>query len=88
MKSVTLHDEGNVELWDLSSNFIFTEEDVGKNRALASVQKLQELNNSVIISTLTDALATEQLSNFQASRHLLDVIDLTTTHIFLVLMNY
>lgn len=88
VKSVTLHDEGNVELWDLSSNFIFTEEDVGKNRALASVQKLQELNNSVIISTLTDALATEQLSNFQASRHLLDVIDLTTTHIFLVLMNY
>ncbi|KAH0739914.1 hypothetical protein KY290_038619 [Solanum tuberosum] len=66
VKSVTLHDEGNVELWDLSSNFIFTEEDVGKNRALASVQKLQELNNTVIISTLTDALTKEQLSNFQA----------------------
>ncbi|MCD9645786.1 E1 ubiquitin-activating protein [Datura stramonium] len=66
VKSVTLHDEGNVELWDLSSNFIFTEEDVGKNRALASVQKLQELNNSVIISTLTNALTKEQLSNFQA----------------------
>ncbi|KAM3216917.1 ubiquitin-activating enzyme E1 1-like [Capsicum annuum] len=66
VKSVTLHDEGNVELWDLSSNFIFTEEDIGKNRALASVQKLQELNNSVIISTLTDALTKEQLSNFQA----------------------
>lgn len=67
VKSVTLHDEGNVELWDLSSNFIFTEEDVGKNRALASIQKLQELNNAVIISTLTDALTKEQLSNFQAS---------------------
>ncbi|XP_060202476.1 ubiquitin-activating enzyme E1 1-like [Lycium barbarum] len=66
VKSVTLHDEGNVELWDLSSNFIFTEEDVGKNRALASIQKLQELNNAVIISTLTNALTTEQLSNFQA----------------------
>ncbi|NP_001312902.1 ubiquitin-activating enzyme E1 1-like [Nicotiana tabacum] len=66
VKSVTLHDEGNVELWDLSSNFIFTEEDVGKNRALASIQKLQELNNAVIISTLTDALTKEQLSNFQA----------------------
>ncbi|CAN4115873.1 unnamed protein product [Withania somnifera] len=66
VKSVTLHDEGNVELWDLSSNFIFTEEDVGKNRALASVQKLQELNNSVLISTLTNALTKEQLSNYQA----------------------
>lgn len=66
VKSVTLHDEENVELWDLSSNFIFTEEDVGKNRALASVQKLQELNNSVLISTLMNALTKEQLSNFQA----------------------
>lgn len=65
VKSVTLHDEENVELWDLSSNFIFTEEDVGKNRALASVQKLQELNNSVLISTLMNALTKDQLSNFQ-----------------------
>ncbi|KAJ4704364.1 Ubiquitin activating enzyme E1 [Melia azedarach] len=66
VKSVTLHDEGVVEVWDLSSNFIFSEDDVGKNRALACVQKLQELNNSVVISTLTTALTKEQLSNFQA----------------------
>ncbi|XP_044505408.1 ubiquitin-activating enzyme E1 1 isoform X1 [Mangifera indica] len=66
VKSVTLHDEGSVELWDLSSNFIFSENDVGKNRALASVQKLQELNNAVVISTLTSKLAKEQLSDFQA----------------------
>ncbi|CAM8949146.1 unnamed protein product [Rhodiola kirilowii] len=66
VKSVTLHDEGNVELWDLSSNFVFTEEDVGKNRALASVQKLQELNNSVIMSTITSNLTKERLSDFQA----------------------
>lgn len=66
VKSVTLHDEGNVELWDLSSNFIFSEEDVGKNRALVCVPKLQELNNSVIISTLTSELTKEQLSDFQA----------------------
>lgn len=65
VKSVTLHDEGVVEVWDLSSNFIFSEDDVGKNRALACVQKLQELNNSVVISTLTTALTKEQLSNFQ-----------------------
>lgn len=67
VKSVTLHDDGVVELWDLSSNFVFTEDDVGKNRALASVQKLQELNNSVMISTLTTALTKEQLSDFQVT---------------------
>ncbi|KAF5200511.1 Ubiquitin-activating enzyme e1 [Thalictrum thalictroides] len=66
VKSVTLHDERTVELWDLSSNFIFSENDVGKNRALASVQKLQELNNAVAISTLTTTLTKEHLSNFQA----------------------
>ncbi|KAL8225130.1 hypothetical protein R6Q57_017687 [Mikania cordata] len=66
VKSVTLHDEGLVELWDLSSNFIFTENDVGKNRALASVQKLQELNNAVLVSTLPTKLTKEQLSSFQA----------------------
>lgn len=65
VKSVTLHDVQNVELWDLSSNFIFSEDDIGKNRAVASVQKLQELNNSVIISTLTNELTKEQLSDFQ-----------------------
>ncbi|KZV17146.1 hypothetical protein F511_29453 [Dorcoceras hygrometricum] len=65
VKSVTLHDEDSVELWDLSSSFIFSEEDLGKNRALASVAKLQELNNSVIISTLTTELAKEKLSDFQ-----------------------
>ncbi|XP_026454052.1 ubiquitin-activating enzyme E1 1-like isoform X1 [Papaver somniferum] len=66
VKSVTLHDEGTVELWDLSGNFLFAETDVGKNRALASVQKLQELNNAVAVSTLTDKLSKEQLSNYQA----------------------
>ncbi|KAF8096482.1 hypothetical protein N665_0307s0013 [Sinapis alba] len=66
VKSVTLHDENVVELWDLSSNFVFSEEDVGKNRALASVHKLQELNNAVAVSTLTDKLSKEQLSGFQA----------------------
>ncbi|XP_042511012.1 ubiquitin-activating enzyme E1 2-like isoform X1 [Macadamia integrifolia] len=66
VKSVTLHDEGTVELWDLSSNFIFTVDDVGKNRALASVQKLQELNNAVLISILSTELTKEKLSDFQA----------------------
>ncbi|KAF3968769.1 hypothetical protein CMV_007381 [Castanea mollissima] len=66
VKSVTLHDEGTVELWDLSSNFVFSENDVGKNRAVASVQKLQELNNAVVVRYLTTKLSKEQLSDFQA----------------------
>ncbi|PPD78795.1 hypothetical protein GOBAR_DD24257 [Gossypium barbadense] len=65
VKPVTLHDEGIVELWDLSNNFAFSENDVGKNRELASVQKLQELNNAVPISTLTTKLTKEHLSDFQ-----------------------
>ncbi|GAV66571.1 ThiF domain-containing protein/UBACT domain-containing protein/UBA_e1_C domain-containing protein/UBA_e1_thiolCys domain-containing protein [Cephalotus follicularis] len=65
VKSVTLHDEGKVELWDLSSNFVFSENDFGKNRALASIQKLQELNNAVVITTLTTELTKELLSDFQ-----------------------
>ncbi|KAI9118197.1 hypothetical protein K1719_010529 [Acacia pycnantha] len=66
VKSVTLHDEGNVELWDLSSNFVFSENDIGKNRAVASVSKLQELNNAVLVRALETKLTKEQLSNFQA----------------------
>ncbi|KAH9309303.1 hypothetical protein KI387_037214, partial [Taxus chinensis] len=66
VKSVTLHDEGAVEMWDLSSNFLITEDDIGKNRALASIKKLQELNASVVVSTWTSKISKEQLSNFQA----------------------
>lgn len=62
---MTLHDEGTVELWDLSSNFVFTEDDIGKNRAVASVSKLQELNNAVLVLSLATELTKEQLSNFQ-----------------------
>lgn len=65
VKSVTLHDEGTVDLWDLSSNFYLSEGDIGKNRALACVQNLQELNNAVLISTLTAKLSKEQLSDYQ-----------------------
>lgn len=71
MKSVTLHDESVVELWDLSSNFVFSEDDVGKNRADASVQKLQDLNNAVIVSSLTKSLTKEDLSGFQVGRQLI-----------------
>jgi len=52
-------------MWDLSSNFFLSEDDIGKNRAVACVAKLQELNNAVLIHTLTEELTTEHLSKFQ-----------------------
>ncbi|KAK7274170.1 hypothetical protein RIF29_15248 [Crotalaria pallida] len=74
VKSVTLHDEGTVELWDLSSNFVFSENDIGKNRAMTSVSKLQELNNAVLVQSLTTKLTKEQLSNFQVLSILLSTL--------------
>ncbi|VAI06669.1 unnamed protein product [Triticum turgidum subsp. durum] len=66
VKSVTLHDVENVDMWDLSGNFFLSEDDIGKNRAAACVEKLQELNNAVLISALKEELTTEHLSKFQA----------------------
>lgn len=50
---------------DLSGNFFLSEDDIGKNRAVACVAKLQELNSAVDISSLTEELTTEHLSKFQ-----------------------
>ncbi|KAG2541499.1 hypothetical protein PVAP13_9NG713014 [Panicum virgatum] len=65
VKSVTLHDAENVEMWDLSGNFFLSEDDIGNNRAVSCVAKLQELNNAVDISALTEELTTKHLSKFQ-----------------------
>ncbi|XP_072996914.1 ubiquitin-activating enzyme E1 2-like isoform X1 [Typha latifolia] len=66
IKSITLQDAQSVEMWDLSSNFFLSEEDIGRNRASACVQKLQELNNAVLVSALMEELTEEHLSDFQA----------------------
>ncbi|KAL2611067.1 hypothetical protein R1flu_022759 [Riccia fluitans] len=65
VKAVTLHDSGNVELWDLSAQFYLTESDVGKNRALACLDKLKELNAAVEVSTHVTEITTDFLANFQ-----------------------
>ncbi|KAI5082021.1 hypothetical protein GOP47_0001764 [Adiantum capillus-veneris] len=66
VKSVVLHDTGIVDLWDLGANFCLSEADVGKNRALACVSKLQELNTAVSVNVYTSEITTEFLSGFQA----------------------
>ncbi|XP_078399311.1 ubiquitin-like modifier-activating enzyme 1 [Cetorhinus maximus] len=65
VKSVTVHDEGNAEWNDLSSQFYLTEDDIGKNRAEASEQHLAELNSYVPVSSYTRKLTEDFLYQFQ-----------------------
>ena len=51
---MSLHDDGVVQIADLSSEFYLKEEDLGRNRAECCVAKLQELNPAVKVSTLGD----------------------------------
>jgi molybdopterin/thiamine biosynthesis adenylyltransferase len=48
-----------VELWDLSAQFYFAEEDVGKSRALACAENLKHLNAAVEVRTSTTGDVTE-----------------------------
>jgi len=59
VKSVTLHDQGKVEIADLSSQFFLTEEDVGKNRAEACYLKACELNSYVTMRKESGELTEE-----------------------------
>ncbi|PIK34706.1 putative SUMO-activating enzyme subunit 1 [Apostichopus japonicus] len=51
IKSITLMDDQNVTEADFFSQFLITREDVGKNRATASVARVQELNPNVIVTS-------------------------------------
>lgn len=65
VKSVTIHDEGNAQWSDLSSQFYLTKNDIGKNRAEASVESLAELNNYVPVTACIGELSDKFLSHFQ-----------------------
>ena len=65
-KSVTIYDPVVVQINDLSSNFLLSEEDVGKRfRDDASIKKLSELNPYVTVSTLRFE-QTNNLLNFSS----------------------
>ncbi|CAF3320403.1 unnamed protein product [Rotaria socialis] len=49
-KSVIVHDCGNVEYADLSSQYYFTENNIGQNRAEVSNKHLSDLNNYVNVT--------------------------------------
>lgn len=60
-KRLTICDDTNVSIEDLSGGFYFQEGDVGKNRVTSCLHKLQELNQYVKVDHLqkfgTDNLA-------------------------------
>ena len=56
VKSVTVYDNEECELEDLSSQFYLAESDVGKKRADVTCRKLSELNNYVPVLTYSGQL--------------------------------
>lgn len=63
VKPVTLHDE-QIVLYDLSKNFIFLVDDIGKNQTFTWAQKRQDLNNVVLVSAWGELSAPKYL-NFE-----------------------
>ncbi|KAJ8731090.1 hypothetical protein PYW07_004254 [Mythimna separata] len=64
VKSVTLHDERNCTIADLSSQFYLSEQSIGQNRALASCEQLSELNHYVPTTAHTGPLTEDFLRKF------------------------
>lgn len=65
VKSVTLHDDAQCVITDLSSQFYCTENDVGKNRAEVCVKQLSELNMYVPTKTYTGPLTEDFIKKFR-----------------------
>ncbi|XP_029455533.1 ubiquitin-like modifier-activating enzyme 7 [Rhinatrema bivittatum] len=65
VKSVTIHDVGNVHWSDLSSQFYLSEDDLGKNRAEVSQVHLAQLNSYVPVTAFTQQLTESFLAKFQ-----------------------
>lgn len=62
---LTLQNDREADWWDLSSNPFLGDDDVRKNRDIASADKLRTINNKVQINILTSKLHTpNQLSTF------------------------
>ncbi|CAF0891592.1 unnamed protein product [Didymodactylos carnosus] len=63
VKSVTIQDCNKVTHADLSSQYFFTEEDIGKNRAEISQKKLAELNSYVEVTHSSEKLNPQYLES-------------------------
>ncbi|KAL3222981.1 hypothetical protein MRX96_027873 [Rhipicephalus microplus] len=67
VRSVTIHDQGDCTLADLSAQFYLNEESLGKNRAKACVESLAELNSYVVVTGPHRALDQRLLETFSGS---------------------
>lgn len=65
VRSVTLHDQAVASLYDLSAQFYLTEADVGKNRAEACKDRLQELNTAVAVKASSAELTPDLIKQFK-----------------------
>lgn len=65
VKSVTLHDQQNSSLKDLSSQFYLSESTIGQNRAEASCAHLSELNQYVPTTSYTGPLTDDFIAKFR-----------------------
>lgn len=65
VKSVTLHDDQNCTIADLSSQFYLSESVIGQNRAVASCEQLAELNHYVPTTAYTGPLTEDFLKKFR-----------------------
>ncbi|KAM6226124.1 ubiquitin-like modifier-activating enzyme 1, partial [Porphyrio hochstetteri] len=65
VKSVTLHDPHPATWPDLASQFYLREEEVGQNRAEASLPRLAELNAYVAVTSTRQPLSQDLLAPFQ-----------------------
>lgn len=65
VKSVTLHDDKDCNIGDLSSQFYLSESDIGKNRAEACCHQLAELNTYVPTKSYTGPLTDELIKTFR-----------------------
>lgn len=65
VKSVTLFDNNKVTIHDLSAQYYLTEKDIGKSRALTSLEKLAQLNPYVPVNVHTGDLSDNFLKNFK-----------------------
>ncbi|KAK6059865.1 ubiquitin-activating enzyme E1 [Cooperia oncophora] len=72
IRNVTLHDTKETRWLDLSAQYYLTENDIGKNRAAASFERLAELNDSVNCHLLMNELTEDDVRQF-------DLVVLTDT---------
>lgn len=65
LKSITLHDRADVTPRDLGSQFYLSDADIGRNRAEACRDQLQELNTAVPVMASAADLTDAFLSSYQ-----------------------